>query len=86
MKIRIEAPQSVAPGQTMPIRVIMTSNKVGHDYPTGPLDMIQSWVELRVDRRRGAAEFSLPGSAIRDTSLSPAPSCSRPSLSTSTAI
>ena len=44
VKIRIEAPPSVAPGQTMPIRVIMTSNKVGHDYPTGPLDMIQSWV------------------------------------------
>ena len=33
---------------TLPLRVVMTSNKVGHDYPTGPLDIIQSWVELSV--------------------------------------
>lgn len=58
VKIRIEAPQSVAPGQTMPIRVIMTSNKVGHDYPTGPLDMIQSWVELRVEDEEGRLVFT----------------------------
>jgi hypothetical protein len=33
---------------TVPVRVVLTSNKVGHDYPTGPLDLIQSWVELHV--------------------------------------
>ena len=27
---------------------MMTANKVGHDFPTGPLDIIQSWVELHV--------------------------------------
>jgi hypothetical protein len=48
VKVRIEAPPVTAPGKTIPVRVVMTSNKVGHDYPTGPLDMIQSWVELRV--------------------------------------
>jgi hypothetical protein len=58
VKIRIEAPPSVALGQTMPIRVIMTSNKVGHDYPTGPLDMIQSWVELRVEDEEGRLVFT----------------------------
>ena len=58
VKIRIEAPPSVAPGQTIPIRVIMTSNKVGHDYPTGPLDMIQSWVELRVEDEDGRLVFT----------------------------
>jgi hypothetical protein len=47
----------VAPGQTMQVRVIMTSNKVGHDYPTGPLDMIQSWVELRVQDESGRVVF-----------------------------
>jgi len=36
----------------------MTSNKVGHDYPTGPLDMIQSWVELRVTDASGRTVFS----------------------------
>jgi hypothetical protein len=58
VKIRIEAPSSVAPGQTIPIRVIMTSNKVGHDYPTGPLDMIQSGVELRVEDEEGRLVFT----------------------------
>ena len=58
VKIRIETPPSVAPGQTLPVRVIMTSNKVGHDYPTGPLDMIQSWVELRVQDADGRIIFA----------------------------
>jgi len=58
VKIRIEAPQSVAPGKQFSIRVVMTSNKVGHDYPTGPLDMIQSWVELRVTDARGKTVFA----------------------------
>ena len=58
VKIRIEAPQSVAPGATLPIKVVMTSNKVGHDYPTGPLDMIQSWVELRVTDSDGHVIFA----------------------------
>ncbi len=48
VRIRIEAPPTAEPGKSLPVRVVMTSNKVGHDYPTGPLDMIQSWVELRV--------------------------------------
>jgi hypothetical protein len=58
VKIRIESPATVTPGQTVPIRVIMTSNKVGHDYPTGPLDMIQSWVELRVEDEGGHVIFA----------------------------
>ena len=36
----------------------MTSNKAGHDYPTGPLDMIQSWVELRVTDSNGRLIFT----------------------------
>src|SRR5215472_9011169 len=58
VKVRIEAPPVVAPGATIPVRVVMTSNKVGHDYPTGPLDMIQSWVELRVADQKGHTIFS----------------------------
>lgn len=57
VKVRIEAPQAVAPGSSLPVRVVMTSNKVGHDYPTGPLDMIQSWVELRVTDSSGKTVF-----------------------------
>jgi hypothetical protein len=58
VKMRIDSPRSVLPGQKIPIRIIMTSNKVGHDYPTGPLDMIQSWVELKVEDDSGRVIFT----------------------------
>ena len=58
VKIRIEAPPTADPGKSMPVRVVLTSNKVGHDYPTGPLDMIQSWVELRVTDAGGHVIFT----------------------------
>jgi hypothetical protein len=63
VKLRIEAPEKAAPGGKIPVRVILTSNKVGHDYPTGPLDMIQSWVELQVKDDRGQVVFA---SGLRD--------------------
>jgi hypothetical protein len=63
VKIRIEAPQSAPAGKRFPVRVVLTSNKVGHDYPTGPLDMIQSWVELQVRDDHGQTVFS---SGLRD--------------------
>jgi hypothetical protein len=58
VKVRVEAPPTAAPGQRFPVRVIMTSNKVGHDYPTGPLDLIQSWVELQVTDGNGNVVFT----------------------------
>jgi hypothetical protein len=33
--------------------VLITNNKVGHDFPTGPLDIIQSWVEIVVRDQNG---------------------------------
>jgi hypothetical protein len=56
--VRIEAPQTAAPGERVPIRVVLTSNKVGHDFPTGPLDMIQSWVEMHVVDGSGEEIFA----------------------------
>ena len=58
VKLRIETPSSAVAGRDLPIRVVLASNKVGHDYPTGPLDMIQSWVEIRVTDERGNVVFS----------------------------
>jgi Cytochrome c554 and c-prime len=50
---------SAVPGAaTIPLRVVLTSNKVGHDYPTGPLDIIQSWVQLRVTDEQGREVFT----------------------------
>jgi len=57
VKLRIDAPDRTAPGEQLPIRVVLVSNKVGHDFPTGPLDMIQSWVELRVEDDSGRTIF-----------------------------
>jgi hypothetical protein len=58
VRIRIETPKTAVAGQTVAVRVVLASNKVGHDYPTGPLDMIQSWVEIRVTDDRGAVVYS----------------------------
>lgn len=58
VKLRIEAPPAVKPGQKFAVRIVLTSNKVGHDYPTGPLDLIQSWVELKVADDRGRVVFA----------------------------
>ncbi|MBI4601600.1 MAG: cytochrome b/b6 domain-containing protein [Planctomycetes bacterium] len=46
--IEIIAAESIEAGKEVTVRVVCTSNKVGHDFPTGPLDIIQSWVELTV--------------------------------------
>ena len=38
----------VSPGQEVKFQTIITNNKVGHDFPTGPLDIIQAWIEITV--------------------------------------
>ena len=48
VQMAIETTDQVAPGGQIPIRIVMTANRVGHDFPTGPLDIIQSWIELHV--------------------------------------
>jgi hypothetical protein len=54
VRMQILAPESVHPGETVNVRVMLTNNKTGHDFPTGPLDMIESWVELKVVSPDGA--------------------------------
>jgi Cytochrome c554 and c-prime len=51
--IQLIAPDSVRPGQPVDLQVLITNNKVGHDFPTGPLDIIQSWVEIVVQDQNG---------------------------------
>jgi hypothetical protein len=58
IELAVETPPTVAPGGKLPIRVVMTASKVGHDFPTGPLDIIQSWVEIRVADQNGNEIFS----------------------------
>ncbi|MCP3959426.1 MAG: hypothetical protein GY719_16370, partial [bacterium] len=54
----LDVPETAEPGAKLPIRVVMTANKVGHDFPTGPLDIIQSWVEIHVYDPAGEEIFS----------------------------
>lgn len=63
VKIAVQAPTSINPGENIPLRVVMTSNKVGHDFPTGPLDIIQSWVQIEVRDDKGRTVW---GSGRRD--------------------
>jgi hypothetical protein len=44
--VRIEAPERLRAGENATFRVVAHNNKVGHDFPTGPLDIIQAWVEV----------------------------------------
>jgi hypothetical protein len=39
-------PEEADPAGPITVRAVITSIKVGHEFPTGPLDIIQSWVEL----------------------------------------
>jgi hypothetical protein len=55
--MELVAPPSAAPGDRLTVRAVVSSNKVGHDFPTGPLDIIQSWVELRVLDEDGREVF-----------------------------
>ncbi len=56
--LEIQAPEFIDPGEEAFLRVIISSNKVGHDFPTGPLDIIQSWIHLEVTDETGAVLFS----------------------------
>jgi hypothetical protein len=58
VKVAVQTPESIDPGEPIPLRVVLASNKVGHDYPTGPLDIIQSWLEVRVTDDTGHEVFS----------------------------
>ena len=55
----------MAPGRPVALRVVLSNNKPGHDFPTGPLDIIQAWVEITVTDQTGHVVFA---SGQRDTS------------------
>jgi len=56
--IELDSPAEVAAGDKVTVRAVITSNKVGHDFPTGPLDIIQAWVELTVTDPQGTVVFA----------------------------
>jgi hypothetical protein len=74
--IELVAPAQVRPGEEIRLEVVITNNKVGHDFPTGPLDIIQSWLEVVVKDQMGTW-CSHRGRGMRSTSSSRARSSSR---------
>ncbi|MDH5233839.1 MAG: cytochrome c family protein [Gemmatimonadota bacterium] len=55
--LSVRAPASARPGEPLTLSVALTNNKVGHDFPTGPLDIIQAWVEVTVTDQAGRLVF-----------------------------
>ncbi|MCH7703333.1 MAG: hypothetical protein IID37_16780 [Planctomycetes bacterium] len=53
IRLQLSGPDSVRPGDTVNVQVMVTNNKTGHGFPTGPLDIIRSWVELTVVDEQG---------------------------------
>lgn len=49
---------SVEVGQELEIEMMLENRKAGHDFPTGPLDIIQSWVEITATDQNGRVLFS----------------------------
>jgi hypothetical protein len=58
ISIELEVPETIGPEDSIPLRVVLSSNKVGHDFPTGPLDIIQSWVEVEVTDEVGNVVYT----------------------------
>lgn len=52
--LRVAAPESVAPGGLLRLRVVVTNRKVGHNLTTGPLDFMRLWVHLTVKDAEGS--------------------------------
>jgi hypothetical protein len=53
IRLELSGPDSVRPGEKVEVKVVITNNKTGHGFPTGPLDIIRSWVELTVVDAQG---------------------------------
>jgi len=51
--LQIVAPETVKPGEAIKLQIIAINNKAGHDFPTGPLDIIQAWIEVVVEDDMG---------------------------------
>jgi hypothetical protein len=56
--LELEVPPRARTGEEVAVRALVTSHKVGHDFPTGPLDIIQSWVEIVVTDAAGREVFA----------------------------
>jgi len=63
----IDAPDEIEAGDLVNIKLHLHNNKTGHDFPAGPLDVLESWIELTVEDNLGNTLMELGA----DRSISP---------------
>lgn len=56
--VELVVPAKVTLGEEVKIQVMIINNKVGHNFPTGPMDIIQAWIELIVKDQDGKEVFT----------------------------
>ena len=61
VEIELLTPETVAPGEIISLKVLLRNNKTGHDFPAGPLDVLESWVEVTVSDENGNVILELGG-------------------------
>ena len=67
VEMRIDAPERIRAGDLVNIQLHLHNNKTGHDFPAGPLDVLESWIELTVEDNLGNTLMELGA----DRSISP---------------
>jgi len=50
--LELIVPEEAFPGEEIRIQAVLTNHKPGHDFPTGPIDIIQGWIEIVVTDSR----------------------------------
>ncbi len=53
VEMQIDAPERIDAGDLVNIKLHLYNNKTGHDFPAGPLDVLESWIELTVEDNLG---------------------------------
>ncbi len=61
LPLELVVPDQVTAGEEVSVIAFITNNKVGHEFPTGPLDIVQAWVEVTVTDQDGAVVFESGG-------------------------
>lgn len=56
--VYLEPEGSFVPCHSACVRALVTNLKVGHAFPTGPLDVIEVWLEFQATDGRGQAVYS----------------------------
>ena len=67
VEMQIDAPERIGAGDLVNIKLHLHNNKTGHDFPAGPLDVLESWIELTVEDNLGNTLMELGA----DRSISP---------------